>query len=363
MSRTINLLKKILRRGLFWAFLRFLYEVKNYFNYLYFFNFFKLKHTKKNYFYAVYDLSYNCRSYNFLPFLLRVDQYCKDNNYNFFSVVIIDDNKNEILKDKHFENGYGKEKLRLRNYYLLPQILSLFENCNEYYFVQKKNLKKILAAEDIFHSDFFFNLKSNHSEYEFERSIKNGYSPKSFLESDYFKEIVKKWVDIHATNKRIITITIRNSVYDSARNTNIKEFINFAQKIDTKKYYVIFIPDTENLLNDNSFDNRLLRNEIGFAASFCLSLRYSLYKIAYTNIMVPNGPNTLVMYNDIPYIWFNKNLFGSLALGENKIPFYMDNSLSKQVHWSKKNQKIVYVEQTTENILEVFEEYSKNYEK
>lgn len=358
-----NLFKKIFKKGLIWFFLRFLYQAKKCLNYLFFFNFLKFNFTKKNYFFAVYDLTYNCRSYNFLPFLLRVDQYRKENNYKFFSVIIVEDHKNEILKDENFEKSYGKDKLRLRNYYLFPQLISLFENCKEYYFISKKNLGKILNSENIFHSNFFFNSNSNHHEYEFERSLKNGYVPDILLESDYFKEIVKKWVDIQAANKKIITITIRSSIYDSSRNTNIREFLNFCKKIDFTKYYVIFIPDTEQLLDNNHFQDKLLRNEIGFAASCSLSLRYSLYKIAYTNIMVPNGPNTLVMYNDIPYIWFNKKLFGSLALGQNKIPFYMNNSVSKQVHWAKKNQQMVYVEQTAENILEVFEEYSKNYEK
>ena len=141
MSQIINLLQKIFKKGLLWFFLRSLYQFKSYFNYLFFFNFFKLNHKKKNSFFAVYDLTYNSRSYNFLSFLLRVDQYRKENNYNFFSVIIIDDNKNEIIKDQNFEKSYGKEKLRLRNYYLLPQIISLFENCEEYYFIKKKKFK------------------------------------------------------------------------------------------------------------------------------------------------------------------------------------------------------------------------------
>lgn len=356
----LNILKKIYTKGFHWFLLRMIFELRKskIFNPIF---------KKKNiFFYAIYDLNTHSPSYNFISFLLAAENFCKKNKYEYFSIIIVEQNINPKLKYEDLNNSYGEDSLNYRNFNLFPSLASLATNCMEFlYLKNRQTLKKIIKNKDTFPNNYGFYYGGDTELYKLESELKNNLIDTELKENSHFHKIVSEWLSILAPSKKVVTITIRNSKFDIVRNMKIREYLKFCMKLDFNKFYVIFIPDSDQPVLYSEFENKFLKNELGYAASYSVNIRLALYRHAFTNIMVPNGPNNLVLYSSIPYIGFFKSLFSSKVFGDNsknsKFPTYM-NKENYQPYWKKKNQLISLDEENADNIFNVFKKYCEEYE-
>lgn len=134
-------------------------------------------------------------------------------------------------------------------------------------------------------------------------------------------------------SKDYVTLTLRKS-RNPERDSNEEESLKFAKRCDRK---VIVIRD---------WDERPIS----------LEDRMELYAGAYTNIMVINGPVTLCVHSDAPYICMRT--IGCEKSGSTSPSFSAKNGITPgfQFPWAKANQKMSYLTDTCENIEA---EYSK----
>ncbi|MDP3706001.1 MAG: hypothetical protein Q8R24_08850 [Legionellaceae bacterium] len=116
-------------------------------------------------------------------------------------------------------------------------------------------------------------------------------------------QYISEWKQRYAGNKKLVVITLRQYAYLPERNSNIASWSKFAQKIKDEDFSVIFVPDTEQALQD--VPEQLKNFHFFQPACWNLSLRSALYELAYLNLGVNTGPMSLCWFNSrCAYITF-----------------------------------------------------------
>ena len=128
-------------------------------------------------------------------------------------------------------------------------------------------------------------------------------------------------------SKGYVTVTMRKS-RNPERDSKEDEWREFARRCDRK---VIWIPDNED-------------------SSLSLHDRMTLYAGAYMNMMVINGPLTLCIHSDAPYV--SMRTIGCERSGSTSPAFSKANGITPgfQFPWANLNQKLSYLDDTADNI-------------
>ena len=124
-----------------------------------------------------------------------------------------------------------------------------------------------------------------------------------------------------------VTVTLRES-RNPERNSKEAEWRKFAAQCNRK---VIVLRDNED-------------------SSLGLHDRMRLYAGAYMNLMVINGPLTLCIHSDAPYI--SMRTIGCERSGSTSPAFSASNGITPgfQFPWANANQRLSYLDDTCENI-------------
>lgn len=128
-------------------------------------------------------------------------------------------------------------------------------------------------------------------------------------------------------SKGYVTVTLRES-RNPERNSKEEEWQKFAERCDRK---VIILRDNED-------------------SSLSLHDRMDLYAGAYLNMMVINGPLTLCIHSDAPYV--SMRTIGCEKSGSTSPKFSAMNGITPgfQFPWANLNQRLSYLDDTVENI-------------
>lgn len=129
-------------------------------------------------------------------------------------------------------------------------------------------------------------------------------------------------------SKDYVTVTLRNS-RNPERDSKEDEWREFAERCDRK---VIILKDNED-------------------SSLHLHDRMKLYSGAFLNLMVINGPLTLCIHSDAPYV--SMRTIGCERSGSTSPAFSAKNGITPgfQFPWAGPHQKLSYLDDTAENIM------------
>jgi len=97
---------------------------------------------------------------------------------------------------------------------------------------------------------------------------------------------------------KLLTITLREAPYDQVRNSNVADWIQFGNNRREEGWRVVFVRDTAKA------DEHIDGFETAPDASRDLFARARLYQSAYCNLMLSNGPASLCIFSDNPFIFF-----------------------------------------------------------
>lgn len=315
---------------------------------------------QKECFSAIYDLNYNSRSFNIVPFLILCEIYRKRKSYKNFNVYILENDLPKKLQHKEFVDNLGEDNLSYRNLNLFPSLCSLLPNCKSFHYIfDRKKFFKECTLSNVFPENFYK-----------KPSIEKGFDVplhKYLCENepeDFFhvpKNIVKTFDKIHKRSlKKLITFTIRNSKFDPIRNSNQLQILNVINTIKNE-FEILVIPDTEDPKLIEELERYVRPSSI--AASFNLAIRLKLYEETFLNIFPDSGPFELVCYGKkISYI-FLKNIKNSLIINDNyDYAFTYDSN--NQLKWATKKQIVISEEKNTDNFLsKQIQTFSNLYEK
>jgi len=99
---------------------------------------------------------------------------------------------------------------------------------------------------------------------------------------------VERWLASRLRGRRLVTITLRDYAFMTARNSNLDAWAAFARRLDPAKYLVVFVLDTDRTLDP--VPSAIENLEVFREPSWNVGLRMALYESSYLNLGVNNGP-------------------------------------------------------------------------
>ncbi len=153
-----------------------------------------------------------------------------------------------------------------------------------------------------------------------------------------------------------VTITLREADHWPHRNSNLSAWFDFARYLEAKGERVIFVRDSakadEPLTCYGDFTTYK-------PAAVDLNARLALYEAAKCNLFVSNGPWMLALFGKVPW-----QMFVRVALDE---PYHANLpnwwrkhhgvAEGEQFPWATKHQRIVWKEDSYENLVEAWEQH------
>lgn len=164
------------------------------------------------------------------------------------------------------------------------------------------------------------------------------------------RALVDSWL-LH--DERPITITLREQEgYWEHRNSNLDAWTRFAKYLEDRGEMVIFIRD--NAKADEELD--------GFStcpdASKFLDVRCALYERAKTNLLVSNGPASLLLFMDAPWLMLTQHDPDSEYSPETP-EWWILNGMEpdKKYPWLGPAQREIFAVDSYDEIMKAWKEY------
>lgn len=169
---------------------------------------------------------------------------------------------------------------------------------------------------------------------------------------------VKKWLERNRlVEKILVTITLRESSYETARNSNLKAWANFSASLMNKGYQVLVIRDFEKAFEPLPyFDEDIL---VCDKASWDLNFRVGLYETAFLNYFVNNGPWMLAVFDkEINHIGV-KITTESVHVTSTKHRLAMGDNIGVSYPFLGKSQMLVWKDDTLDVLMASFERFKQ----
>lgn len=328
MDSPLVILKKIHTRGIFWFIARLLQEaergvsmeakiIKPVMSSLYYLfirptnkciSFFKKKIVDPDTLYFFYDLEVAPVTFDFSWALVLAEQERKRANLSKVHVVFVP-GKNNGLREESIE--YEKcvdlyaRKWRLTE--LLHAMCDMLPSCSGSSFCSTREEAMTIcqqAGNKIFPKRYSTTFPIAHST---SHALINDHEIMALRATNQALRYMEQWQKKYLNHRKLITITLRYSTYQPERNSNLLEWLAFARKLDQNEYFVVFVPDTENVFSD---DYQLLEEFFIFReVAWNLHLRMALYQVSFLNLGVDNGVMGLCWLNsNCRYITFKMHI-------------------------------------------------------
>ncbi len=145
-----------------------------------------------------------------------------------------------------------------------------------------------------------------------------------------------------------VTITLRESDHWPHRNSDLEAWLKFAEHLRDQGRRVVFVRDTAKAfepLGDFMTDP---------LASKDLQIRMALYEGAEANLFISNGPATLALFSDRPWLQFIRPEDEKSAYRPATAKGFEATTgvkVGEQYPWSAADQRLVWATDTYENIL------------
>ena len=163
---------------------------------------------------------------------------------------------------------------------------------------------------------------------------------------------VEHWIAPRLSDRRLITITLRDYLLTPARNSNMNAWASFARRLDSSKYLPVFVLDTERTLDPSP--PTLSRFEVFREASWNVWLRMALYESSYLNLGVNNGPMFLCMLNARTRLLIFKILTPSVPQTTEELMSKLGYEIGGQLPFATQFQRLVWQDDTLETIEREF---------
>ena len=364
-----SIIKKIKNKGLRWLFARIKQEIFTptkpiFLNINYFIVEIWVKIKKINHksadpelLYGIYDFNVNDITYNFAVFLMDLEfESIKRGGDGFVVVFVPAGNINNMLSYEEYDSKIDADSKIWRLNNLLLPIMALSAKCKGFYFLPSRaDVKQILLNHNTYPDQYDINItrKADLNKLIFRKLSKPGLLD-GLRSSIQANKYIENWKFKKNIDNKVVTITIRDSAFDTARNSKINEWIQFAEYLKNRNFYPVFIPDTDNAFID---DGELNNFEIFRECAWNVGLRMALYESSYLNFFSPNGCAVLAMFNKYcSYIAMNMVAEGS-TVATREAYKSVGHVIGESYKFSTSRQRLCFKSDIYENIKYEFENY------
>ncbi len=164
---------------------------------------------------------------------------------------------------------------------------------------------------------------------------------------------VERWMAPRLHGRRVITVTLRDYAFMTARNSNLDAWTAFARHLNPAKYLPVFVLDTERTLDP--LPAVLEGLEVFREASWNVGLRMALYESSYLNLGVNNGPLFLAAMNDRTRLLIFKMITPSVPQTTEEFVRQEGFQIGAQLPFATPFQRLVWEDDVLEVIEREFE--------
>jgi hypothetical protein len=279
---------------------------------------------QNNVLYAFYDLEVAPATFDVIAFLTLAELYRKEVGCDVLHLVIVPGPEEGFRKNDF--RGYLRDgpdlKFDIMNWRLsniVTQCCWLIPACQKLTICSSREEANALQAtlvKYVFPKGYSVRYpQSCHEVHNLVEASSRGLSPTSVQSTPQAHEYVSNWTKTNVGERKLISITLRESVYELPRNSNIKNWGAFARSLDQTIYCPVIIRDTDAAFHPLPPDLKgiLIFPEVVWN----IQLRVALYELSYLNMFIPNGPSMICFHSQkAPFIYFLKKVTCGAATHE-----------------------------------------------
>lgn len=303
--------------------------------------------------YGIYDLEVSPITFNIVEFLCSLEIHAKKRNKIGFVVIFVPKKIKKIDYVSEYEKIIDEHSSNWRVDNILIQMLSLHPKCKGISLLPNRNeVKDIINNHDIYPELYDgLNLRTTDT-LELYKLAKEPGVFDGLKATPQGLKYIKQYINEKNINKKIITIVIRQYGYDSARNSNLKEWALFVKYLITLNYHPIIVPDTDNAFNsDLPFDREYIFSD----CCWNVQLRMALYEASHLNFSSPGGGGAIMLFNPrCRCIFMNMMPSGSIITTPEEVLRKSGYKMGQQWNFLTDDQVLCFLPDTFENIKTQF---------
>lgn len=295
---------------------------------------------------VVYDLRANPITFDFATFLAGASILCKSHGIDEFDLIIVATGFRNVTPR---EQSYTLED---RMWRLNNLIIPAAQSCNRIKNItvvrDASNLPE-LNASAVYPPSFSFNSPTS-ADYS-PRLVAEWYAktrvpPHIFSPSLMALNLVRGLID---DSNKLVTLSPRISAYDEARNSQLKDWEQLAEKLTELGYFVLMLPDFDDALRNR----HLWRSDwhILEAAAFSLDIRLAALQLAEQNIISSGGLGVLSIYSAAPYLICNLLHQENHVANAEYYKKFCDLDVGANYPWADGRQKFIWEPFSAEKIV------------
>ena len=316
--------------------------------------FFENESHDQDYVTAIYDLNSNAITFDFAHFLMGAELFSRKNGKASFLVWFVQES-NDLEKDETYNSIVDECSVKWRFENIVLPLINLCPACVGYSVLPKMmNISEAVKGKLVY-PDLYDGKYTPGMDYKDIYILARQGEFVGLRASAQGLRYIKSWRDANSLTGKIVTITIRSYGYDTNRNSNIGEWVKFAELIKAKDFMPVFVPDTDVCFErDHRLDGFIVFRE----PCWNLGLRMALYEDASLNFFVSNGPAGIAQLNkSVRYVCMKTIVPNSLHATEE---LFKDRGVKigqRKYDFAEEYQILSWSEDSAENILDEFNRF------
>jgi hypothetical protein len=307
--------------------------------------------------YAFFDLEVAAISFDSAWFAVAADLARRQRGLPHVHFVIVPGRKNGVREERAAYEAIVDEGTRLwRLSNVVVPVFSLVPAAKGYTVLPSRAAAKWLRAAvgDAVYPDYYEpSLPVAHHPADVLAAARSGMGPLGVLRGppQAFKYI-ERWLQPRLRGRHLITITLRQYPFMTARNSNVFAWADFARSLDPAKYFPVFLLDTEHTLD---LPPAVIADcELFPEASWNVWLRMALYERAYLNLGVNGGPLFMAALNELVRVLIFKIVTPGVPQADAQFLRQLGFEIGGQLPFASQFQKLVWSDDTLETITKEF---------
>ena len=306
-----------------------------------------------------YDLNCNPVTFDFAYFLVGAEVFAKQNGKSKLFIWFVQKNK-DFIKDEEYLKHVDEDSQNWRfNNILLPLACMHAAYTGFGILPQGTSVNKYIK-EGLIYPEGFGENYSPRFNYKDLRDYVELSSFRGLQTSLQGQKYINSWKNHAEIDLPIVSITLRNYGFDPSRNSNIKEWVKFADWVSQRGYTPVFIPDVDACWEpDDALGSHLVFTD----ACWNLEIRMAFYNSCFVSFFYTNGVGSLAMLNkNIRCITMHPVISESLCANQKS---YEDQNMNigdrKAPGFGEAFQWLSWKRDSFENIKSEFLEFEKQF--
>ena len=247
---------------------------------------------------AFYDLKVSPTTYDIISFLFLAEMVRLRDDLDAIDLAIVVNDQDSPHRED--EGDLPREKKDWMLHHVMLKADAALPSCRRTFLVPDRYeaMDLVRNANKIFPEDY--SVDAPKPRYVTTEIIHLGLRGCPYADFEATPEALTRmenWLAARTTDRKIVTITLREMARQPARNSNLTAWSEFAHSLNCSEYFPIIIRDTNAVFQPVPDIYRDIT--VCDLASLNMELRAALYQHAYANLIINNGPNGLLHLNSL----------------------------------------------------------------